>query len=146
MNIKPIEEKLRSYNVLKIEISNLEIDLEDYSPTYSECSMYAGGNKSTNPMPGRTSARPVSSLVENLLIGKVNDDDIKYGRLQECRKLVRKIDNILSQLPDRDRLLIKGFYIDNRTLYEISLEVNMNQDYLSAVKRNVLEKYFLTLA
>lgn len=146
MNIKPIEEKLKSYSVLKIEIDNLKIDLDDYCPSLARGGLYAGGSKSNNPIPGRVSARPASSLVENVVIGDVTDLDVKYYRLKECEKLVSKIDNILNSLSDRDRLLIKGFYIDKRTLCDLSLELNMNQDYLSAVKRNVLERFFYTLS
>lgn len=146
VNIKPIEEKLKAYRALEIEKMTLEIDLEDYRPDYSVCSIYAGGSKSTNPMPGRTSARPASSLVENVLIGKVTDLDVKYGRYHECKKLLNKIDVVLNKLSDRDRRLIKGFYIDGTTLFDLSIELNMNQDYLSALKRNILEKYFYVLA
>ena len=108
--------------------------------------MYAGGNKSNNPIPGRSTARCVTSLIEDTLIGRTQDLDEKYFRLLECRRLIKKIDNILEMLSDRDRKLIEGFYIKSTTLLELSLELNMNPDYLSALKRSILEKYFYTLS
>lgn len=147
-DIRLIEEKLKSYKLLKVEVDNLEIDLEGYIPTYGSgaTEVYAGGNKSNNPIPGRSTARCVTSLIEDTLIGRTQDLDEKYFRLLECRCLIKKIDNILEMLSDRDRKLIEGFYIKSTTLLELSLELNMNPDYLSALKRSILEKYFYTLS
>ena len=146
-DIRAIEEKLKSYKVLKVEIDNLEIDLEGYIPNWGSgaVEVYAGGSKSNNPVPGRSTARLATSLIEDTLIGRTQGLDEKYFRLLECRRLIKKIDNILDMLSDRDRRLIEGFYINNITLYEMSIDMNMNPDYLSALKRNILEKYFYTL-
>lgn len=148
-DIKSIEEKLKSYKLLKVEVDNLEIDLEGYTPSYASgiaTEVYAGGSKSNNPIPGRSTARLATSLIEDTLIGRTQQLDEKYFRLLECKRLIKKIDNILSMLSDRDRTLIEGFYIKNRTLLELSFELNMNQDYLSALKRSILERYFYTLS
>lgn len=146
-DIRAIEEKLKSYKLLKVEIDNLEIDLEGYIPNWGlgATEVYAGGSKSNNPVPGRSTARLATSLIEDTLIGRTQGLDEKYFRLLECRRLIKKIDNILDMLSDRDRRLIEGFYINNITLYEMSIDMNMNPDYLSALKRNILEKYFYTL-
>lgn len=146
-DIRAIEEKLKSYKLLKVEIDNLEIDLEGYIPNWGlgATEVYAGGSKSNNPIPGRSTARLATSLIEDTLIGRTQGLDEKYFRLLECRRLIKKIDNILDMLSDRDRRLIEGFYINNITLYEMSIDMNMNPDYLSALKRNILEKYFYTL-
>lgn len=146
-DIREIEEKLKSYKLLKVEIDNLEIDLEGYRPNWGSgaTEVYAGGSKSNNPVPGRSTTRLATSLIEDTLIGRTQGLDEKYFRLLECRRLIKKIDNILDMLSDRDRKLIKGFYINNITLYEMSIDMNMNPDYLSALKRNILEKYFYTL-
>ena len=146
-DIRAIEEKLKSYKLLKVEIDNLEIDLEGYIPNWGlgATEVYAGGSKSNNPVPGRSTARFATSLIEDTLIGRTQGLDEKYFRLLECRRLIKKIDNILDMLSDRDRRLIEGFYINNITLYEMSIDMNMNPDYLSALKRNILEKYFYTL-
>ncbi|MFR0781200.1 MAG: hypothetical protein ACLSH8_16565 [Zhenhengia sp.] len=146
-DIREIEEKLKSYKLLKVEIDNLEIDLEGYMPNWGSgaTEVYAGGSKSNNPVPGRSTARLATSLIEDTLIGRTQGLDEKYFRLLECRRLIKKIDNILDMLSDRDRRLIEGFYINNITLYEMSIDMNMNPDYLSALKRNILEKYFYTL-
>ena len=146
-DIRAIEEKLKSYKLLKVEIDNLEIDLEGYIPNWGlgAAEVYAGGSKSNNPVPGRSTARLATSIIEDTLIGRTQGLDEKYFRLLECRRLIKKIDNILDMLSDRDRRLIEGFYINNITLYEMSIDMNMNPDYLSALKRNILEKYFYTL-
>lgn len=146
-DIRAIEEKLKSYKLLKVEIDNLEIDLEGYIPNWGlgATEVYAGGSKSNNPVPGRSTARLATSLIEDTLIGRTQGLDEKYFRLLECRRLIKKIDNILDMLSDRDKRLIEGFYINNITLYEMSIDMNMNPDYLSALKRNILEKYFYTL-
>ncbi|MDA3731563.1 hypothetical protein PBV87_08760 [Niameybacter massiliensis] len=147
-DIRLIEEKLKSYKLLKVEVDNLEIDLEGYRPSYGSgaTEVYAGGNKNNNPIPGRSTARCATSLIEDTLMGRTQDLDEKYFRLLECRRLIKKIDNILETLSDRDRKLIEGFYIKSTTLLELSLELNMNPDYLSALKRSILEKYFYTLS
>lgn len=141
INIKQIEDKLRLYNVLIIEIDNLEIDLEDYRERLGtgEISL---GSKSNNPLPGRVSARPASSQVENILIGTVTDADIKYYKLQEYKRLIKKIDNILSKIPRRDRVLVEGFYLKNKSLLELAEELNLSENYLTELKRNVLQRYF----
>ena len=146
-DIRAIKEKLKSYKLLKVEIDNLEIDLEGYIPNWGlgATEVYAGGSKSNNLVPGRSTARLATSLIEDTLIGRTQGLDEKYFRLLECRRLIKKIDNILDMLSDRDRRLIEGFYINNITLYEMSIDMNMNPDYLSALKRNILEKYFYTL-
>ena len=134
-------------DVYKRQIDNLEIDLEGYIPNWGlgATEVYSGGSKSNNPVPGRSTARLATSLIEDTLIGRTQGLDEKYFRLLECRRLIKKIDNILDMLSDRDRRLIEGFYINNITLYEMSIDMNMNPDYLSALKRNILEKYFYTL-
>lgn len=147
-NIKTIEEKLKAYKPLKVEVDNLEIDLEGYRPNFGSgaIEVYAGGSKSNNPVPGRSTARLATSLIEDTFIGRTQGLDEKYFRLLECRRLIKKIDNILDMLSDRDRKLIEGFYINNITLYEMAIDMNMNPNYLSALKRRILEKYFYTLS
>lgn len=144
IDIKSIEAKLKGYKVLCLEIQNLKIDLEDYKYRLNSGDISLG-SKSNNPLPGRVTARAPVSPIEQVLIGQITDLDKKYFRLKECTKLKDKIDNTMNSLSDRDRKLIEGFYIQGRTLYELSLDLNMNPDYLSAVKRNILETYFYTI-
>ena len=146
-DIRPIEEKLKSYKLLKVEIENLEIDLEDYMPSYGSgtTEVYAGGSKSDNPIPGRSTARCATSLIEDTLIGRTQELDEKYFRLLECRRLIKKMDNILEMLSDRDRRLIEGFYIEGVTLIDLSIELDRTAQHLCFVKKNILRTYFKSL-
>ncbi|WP_053985012.1 hypothetical protein [Niameybacter massiliensis] len=146
-DIRLIEEKLKSYKLLKVEVDNLEIDLEGYRPSYGSgaTEVYAGGNKSNNPIPGRSTARCATSLIEDTLMGRTQDLDEKYFRLLECRRLIKKIDNILEMLSDRDRRLIKGFYIEGVTLIDLSIELDRTSQHLCFVKKNILRTYFKSL-
>ena len=143
-DIKGIEDKLRSYNVLLIETDNLKIDLEGYSERLGSGEISIG-SKSNNPTPGRMTAKPASSQVESVVIGSITDLDRKYFRLKECEAIIKKIDNILDRLCDRDKTLIKGFYIDKVPLIDLSIKLDRTSEHLSAVKKNILLIYFNTL-
>jgi uncharacterized protein YebE (UPF0316 family) len=146
-DIRAIEEKLKSYKLLKVEIDNLEIDLEGYIPNWGlgAAEVYAGGSKSNNPVPGRSTARLATSLIEDTLIGRTQGLDEKYFRLLECRRLIKKIDNILDMLSDRDKRLIEGFYIKGVTLLDLSIELDRTPQHLCVVKKNILITYFKSL-
>lgn len=130
---KVTEAILYNYKKTKIEIKNMALDLEALENDYQGIQAI-GYEEKTGP------TNKFSSNVENEIIKR--DEVItklkNKIRLKEIE--IEKVDNILESLDERDRYIIKEYYIDNNQLKNISKYINLEESYLSSYKSKLIKE------
>lgn len=133
MNLyKKTEAILYNYKKTKIEIKNLILDLEALENDYQgvQAIGYEERSSPTNAF---------SSSVENEII-KRDENILKLRnkiRLKEIE--IEKVDNVLNSLNERDKYIIKEYYIERNQLKNISKHINLEESYLSSYKSKLIK-------
>ncbi|MBM7869316.1 DNA-directed RNA polymerase specialized sigma subunit [Clostridium pascui] len=133
MNLyKKTEAILYNYKKTKIEIKNLVLDLEALENDYQgvQAIGYEERSSPTNAF---------NSSVENEII-KRDENILKLRnkiRLKEIE--IEKVDNVLNSLNERDKYIIKEYYIERNQLKNISKHINLEESYLSSYKSKLIK-------
>lgn len=133
MNLyKKTEAILYNYKKTKIEIKNLILDLEALENDYQgvQAIGYEERSSPTNAF---------NSSVENEII-KRDENILKLRnkiRLKEIE--IEKVDNVLDSLNERDKYIIKEYYIECNQLKNISKHINLEESYLSSYKSKLIK-------
>ena len=122
MKRKLIKE-FEQYKELDIEINALKLRIE--AETIKGISY--------NDMPSSPNSNTRSSVEDAvLLIEKLKKD---IARL-EIKK--RSIENLLELLSDRDRIMFNMYYIEDKTLYDIAVKLDLSYQYVYQVKSKMI--------
>ncbi|WP_097026162.1 hypothetical protein [Clostridium peptidivorans] len=133
MNLyKKTEAILYNYKKTKIEIKNYFLDLEALENDYQgvQAIGYEERSSPTNAF---------NSSVENEII-KRDENILKLRnkiRLKEIE--IEKVDNVLNSLNERDKYIIKEYYIERNQLKNISKHINLEESYLSSYKSKLIK-------
>ena len=120
-----LEELLEEYKEIDLEINalNYRIQTENIRGV-----MY-------NDMPKSPNLNTNSSIEGSLLTIENLKEEIKK---LETKKL--SIENLLNVLSDRDKMIIKMYYIEDLTLRDIAFKLNLNDKYVSSKKNKIMHK------
>lgn len=120
-----LEELLEEYKEIDLEINalNYRIQTENIRGV-----MY-------DDMPKSPNLYTNSSIEGSLITIEELKEEIKK---LETRKL--SIENLLNVLNERDKMIIKMYYIEDLTLRDIAFRLDLNDKYVSSKKNKILRK------
>lgn len=129
---KAVEAMLYTYRQAKTEIKNILIEIEEIENTYRGI-----GAINYDDMP---KAHNVSSSVEAEVEEK--EQRIEYLNQLTIKKenQVKKIDNALEALEDRELEIIELRYFNKISNREIGRKLNLTEQRVCIIKRNVINK------
>lgn len=120
-----LEELLNEYKEIDIEIRDLNYRINSEN---IKSVIYSDMPKSPN---SNTSSSVESSLVKIEEFKKqINDLETKKNR----------IENLLDILNDRDRIILRMYYIDDFTLRDIAFKLDLSYKYVSSKKNKIVDK------
>lgn len=120
-----LEELLNEYKEIDIEIRDLNYRINSEN---IKSVIYSDMPKSPN---SNTSSSVESSLVKvEELKKQINDLETKKNR----------IENLLDILNDRDRIILRMYYIDDFTLRDIAFKLDLSDKYVSSKKNKIVDK------
>lgn len=120
-----LEELLNEYKEIDIEIRDLNYRINSEN---IKSVIYSDMPKSPN---SNTSSSVESSLVKIEEFKKqINDLETKKNR----------IENLLDILNDRDRIILRMYYIDDFALRDIAFKLDLSDKYVSSKKNKIVDK------
>jgi len=142
MNLKDkIETMLYSYPSLKVEIMNLELDIEEKLNNYSTLSAVQYDKDSISK------TYKFNSEVENKVIDieksnrELNSEiSILKNKKRSKEIQVKRIENLLTALTERENIIIRRRYFEKVKNINIGLELNLTEEYICELKRGIINK------
>jgi len=129
---KKIETMLYNFNQTKVEIKNIKLDIELLENEYDD-----GIGVNYVEKTGKTNK--ITSTVENMIIRK----EAQINRLNYAMKVkeaeIKKIENALEILTDRERSIIEMRYFQKESNRNISAKLYITEEYVSAIKSKAIK-------
>ncbi|GAA0767157.1 sigma factor-like helix-turn-helix DNA-binding protein [Clostridium subterminale] len=129
---KKIETMLYNFNQTKAEIKNIKLDIELLENEYDD-----GIGVNYVEKTGKTNK--ITSTVENMIIRK----EAQINRLNYAIKVkeaeIKKIENALEILTDRERSIIEMRYFHKESNRNISAKLYITEEYVSAIKSKAIK-------
>ncbi|WP_346917340.1 sigma factor-like helix-turn-helix DNA-binding protein [Clostridium sp.] len=129
---KKIETMLYNFNQTKAEIKNIKLDIELLENEYDD-----GIGVNYVEKTGKTNK--ITSTVENMIIRK----EAQINRLNYAMKVkeaeIKKIENALEILTDRERSIIEMRYFQKESNRNISAKLYITEEYVSAIKSKAIK-------
>lgn len=129
---KKIETMLYNFNQTKAEIKNIKLDIELLENEYDD-----GIGVNYVEKTGKTNK--ITSTVENMIIRK----EAQINRLNYAIKVkeakIKKIENALEILTDRERSIIEMRYFQKESNRNISAKLYITEEYVSAIKSKAIK-------
>jgi len=129
---KKVEAVLYNFNQTKAEIKNIKLDIELLESEYDDG---IGVNYIENT--GKTNK--ITSAVENMIIRKED----KINRLNYAMRVkdaeIKKIENALETLTDRERSIIEMRYFQKESNRNISAKLYITEEYVSSIKSKAIK-------
>lgn len=97
------EERLINYENLKVSLENLEDRIKELK---ADLSCVKGISYSDMPKGSR------KDLPDDAVINKMYELQVARNNYSQTKRELSKIDNLLNNLPDYERKIIKAYYID----------------------------------
>ncbi|MBV7275442.1 DUF722 domain-containing protein [Clostridiaceae bacterium UIB06] len=124
---------LLNYKIIKAEINNLELEIEEIKSEYDgvKAAVYEERTGKTNAF---------NSSVENEILKKekIINELLKEKRSKE--RLISKIDNALTILEEEEIKIIKLRYFEKMGWSKIGILTNRDGDYCGRIKRKAVDK------
>lgn len=129
---KKIETMLYNFNQTKVEIKNIKLDIELLENEYDD-----GIGINYVEKTGKTNK--ITSAVENMIIRK----EAQINRLNYAMKVkeaeIKKIENALEILTDRERSIIEMRYFQKESNRNISAKLYITEEYVSSIKSKAIK-------
>lgn len=127
---KEIEELLYSYPVLKMSVANLKLDLEEAVEELQED--IKSKDKTNSSKCNDASNKEVANIVAQERINGIEE------RIRSKERVIKKIDNALTVLSEKDRKVIEMFYFKNISRQDISEHIGVSTSNIGLRKKNIL--------
>ncbi|MCR3760301.1 RinA family protein [Clostridium felsineum] len=124
---------LFNYQVIKMEIKNLELEIEEISATYNGVGAISYEEKS-----GHTNK--FNSVVENEVINKEKIINKLNREMNSKKRLIAKVDNAMEILNENERKIVEYRCVKGYSWSRIGALLNMDGDYCGRIKREVMNK------
>lgn len=130
--IREIDGYLNNYNVMKGQIGDLKLQLEELKDDYI-------GVNSKFISEGSSKTNKVSSNVENEVIER--DEKINYleREIKKKKLLLNRLDNAINSLDSRDKLFVELKYIKKEKNYIIAETLDRSVDYITEKRKMVIK-------
>ena len=148
-SISVVEKLIKNYKVLCAEQTNLNMRLKMIAKQRD--SMIEGKQLSAShlsDMPANISFRHYYNLID------VNNEEYKetesekefiHNRLEDLDSYITIIESSLNSLNEVQRSIVLRHYCDKKSLYEVSLELNLEQSWIFKLKSLALFELYKSL-
>ncbi len=118
-NFKQVEQMLKEYPVIKAEIKNIELDIQEIE------NMIGFKGVSDNPKPS-TPTYKFNSCVENEALSITREKAISKLKVEKANRLkkIERIENALSILSENDGEIIRLYYFKQMPITAISYKLD----------------------
>lgn len=127
-----IKRKLQNYIWIKENIQSLEDRLLEIDTQLTKIT----ANLSDDPV--QTTKDP--DKWTNLINERIEVEEMINRELCRCLKEIQYIENLISNLPEREKLLMRLRYIDNLKWEEIALKMNYTWQHMHRIHAKALNK------
>lgn len=135
---KMAENCLKSYNMILIYIGGLEKDLEQIQENDGVLGISYEKEKI-----GETCK--INKLVENVATKNVTAEDLLKKKISAYKYKLNKINKALACLTKDERDILTLFYIQNRSWFEITMELYKSESTCKRNRRNAINKLAFNL-
>lgn len=128
-----VEGMLYNYNNMKREIKGLDLAIEEVENNYI-------GITGLDPSKEKFKTNKINSVVENEVVNK--EEKIQKLKKEKLYKenQVKKIDNALEVLTERERQIIDLRYFNKMPNWKVACRIDKTEEYTSRLKRESVEK------
>lgn len=129
---KKIETILYNFNQTKAEIKNIKLDIELLENEYDD-------GIGINYIENKGKTNKITSTVENMIIRKENQiNKLKYAMKVKDAE-IKKVENALEALTDRERSIIEMRYFQKENNRNISAKLYITEEYVSSIKSKAIK-------
>ncbi|WP_051624361.1 sigma factor-like helix-turn-helix DNA-binding protein [Clostridium akagii] len=130
---KAVEDMLYGYKAMHAEIKNIELEIAELENEYQGCGSISYEEKSAP-------TNKFNSPVENEMISKRYKLEWLKKRKHKLEVKIKKIDNELSILTDREYKIIELRYFENISNKDVAIRLDLAEQRISEVKSKIINK------
>lgn len=129
--IKEIEAYLNDYNVIKGQIGDLKLQLEELKDDYI-------GVTSKFISEGASKTNLISSKVEDEVIKRETKINLLEREIKKKQLLLNRLNNAINNLDSGDKLFVELKYMKKEKNYTIAETLNMSVEYITEKRKMVI--------
>ncbi len=129
--IKEFESYLNNYNVIKGQIGDLKLQLEELKDDYI-------GINSKFISEGLSKTNKISSNVESEVIEREEKINLLEHEVKKKQLLLNRLDNAINNLDSRDRLFVELKYMKKEKNYTIAETLDRSVEYITEKRKMVI--------
>ena len=129
--IKEFESYLNNYNVIKGQIGDLKLQLEELKDDYI-------GINSKFISEGPSKTNKISSNVESEVIEREEKINLLEHDIKKKQLLLNRLDNAINNLDSRDRLFVELKYMKKEKNYIIAEILDRSVEYITEKRKRVI--------
>ncbi|MGG7159128.1 RNA polymerase subunit sigma [Clostridium perfringens] len=137
-NYEDVENYLKNYTKLKVEIQNLELDIEEIKNSIE-------GVKAVGYEERTGATNKFNSSVENEIINKERKIEFLTRIKRSKQNQYQKITNILSILKEDEYKIIELRYFKELSFKEMSVRLNSNDVYLINKRKKIINEKLIPM-
>lgn len=126
--VQTTKEYLKHYHEFKATIDNLNEDIEAQERLLNQNPSAPTPKYGDDTGGGKSELTPVEREAEKRIAIQTNIEN-KRQEVERIERALRKVDRALEALPGQDRKLVEGYYLQNKSWKELSIEYFMTEKW-----------------
>ena len=135
---KSTESLLYNYNMLKVSIENMKLEIEETEKNDGATGIKYDGVQ-TSP------TFKFSSQTEDTSIRNIETIDLLKKRIEITENKIKRVDNAIEALNGAEKNVIIKRYLEGKQWYIVAYEVNYNERWCKELRKRAIEKIAIGL-
>ena len=135
---KSTESLLYNYNMLKVSIENMKLEIEETEKNDGTTGIKYDGVQ-TSP------TFKFSSQTEDTSIRNIETIDLLKKRIEITENKIERVDNAIEALNGTEKDVIIKRYLEGKQWYIVAYEVNYNERWCKELRKRAIEKIAIGL-
>lgn len=135
---KSTESLLYNYNMLKVSIENMKLEIEETEKNDGTTGIKYDGVQ-TSP------TFKFSSQTEDTSIRNIETIDLLKKRIEITENKIERVDNAIEALNGAEKDVIIKRYLEGKQWYIVAYEVNYNERWCKELRKRAIEKIAIGL-
>jgi RNA polymerase sigma factor (sigma-70 family) len=132
-NSRIVEDLLYSYRSLKVEIKNIDLEINQLENEYQGCSSI-GYEERSSP------TNKFNSSVENEMLAKRFRPEYLKKRKEKIITQIQQMDNAIEILLSREQDIIRLRYFEKISNKDIAAKLDLTEQRVSGIKTEIIKK------
>lgn len=130
---KSTESLLYNYNMLKVSIENMKIEIEEVREEDGMTAIEYSTEK-TSP------TFKITSQTEDTAIKNIEYADLLKRRIELTQNKITRLDNAIEVLPETEKEIIVKYYIEGKEWWKVAGEVHCNERWCRELRKRAINK------